>query len=144
MITDTVHFISMGTKKQCGEHIITSERKTESCLPICLRRCCRKFSTNAATAVSHKDGFLPDLAERSVEVQRGKKAAAAADETKKQAANEVENTDLNKDFSIVVFPNEVLHIWKQFFKPFECLLHVVSTKQLLFPTVAFKGKLITL
>lgn len=39
-------------QKQCGEHIITSQRKTESCLPVCLRCCIRTFSASVATAVS--------------------------------------------------------------------------------------------
>lgn len=39
-------------QKQRGEHIITSQRKTESCLSVCLHHCVRTFSTSAATAVS--------------------------------------------------------------------------------------------
>lgn len=45
-------------QKQCGEHIITSQRKTESCLPVCLRCCIRTFSASAATAVSRGQHFL--------------------------------------------------------------------------------------
>lgn len=59
-------------QKQRGEHIITSQRKTESCLPVCLRRCVRTFSTSAATAVSWGQRFLlEDTAEP--EGERGRK-----------------------------------------------------------------------
>lgn len=49
-------------QKQCGEHIITSQRKTESCLPVCLRCCIRTFSASAATAVSRGQRFLQEEA----------------------------------------------------------------------------------
>lgn len=59
-------------QKQRGEHIITSQRKTESCLPVCLRRCVRTFSSSAAAVVSRGRRFYAGGSSRARR-GRGKK-----------------------------------------------------------------------